>query len=63
MVVVARITSLQLGRNYYFANPASLTYQSNTAIGISVGLTTTLFSLKTYVRIWIKRTLALEECK
>lgn len=46
-----------------FVDPASLAYRSNIAIGLSVGLTTTFFFLRAFVRIWIKRTWILEDCR
>lgn len=51
------------GETSNFSSPPSLTQETNIAIGITVPLTTIFFFLRTYVRIWIKRSWIFEDCK
>lgn len=46
-----------------FDHPASLKGVMNIAMGVSIPLTTIFFLLRTYVRIWIKRQWAGEDCE
>lgn len=46
-----------------FDHPESLAHQNIIAICIAIPLATIFFSLRTYTRIWIKKTWIFEDCQ